>query len=694
MPAVIFSGSEVKALKNSLNLNDNVKILSGDADPTSSAQDAPRGSIYLRTGSSGGDIFRKLDDGSSTNFELIGTGGSGGINYIDDQGSHDAEVDVSGWSAYADAAGTSPVDGTGGSPAVTITRSTSTPLRGTGSFLITKDAVNRQGEGASFDFTIDKADKYKAINIGFDYENSSAFVSGDIGIFVYDVTNTTIIRPSIVDVPGSENESKFNAVFMATDSTSYRLIFHVASTNASAYTLKYDNVQVGPNGIVAVANTTDWIRYTPTGGDQWTANATYDGYWRRVGDSMELYVEVVAGATTPTGGVTSSTRIALPSGYSIDTAKIIDSGANNSALGIWQGSIAGVGNIGGQVRKHTSNTQIELWKANPAAASYIGAYAPMTASEITNSGGQVGSAWARVFIPIEGWSSNFVFSSEGPDVAVSVIDTALTPSLTGSLQTLIYNGTVEKDTHSAYNSSTGLFTAPIDGLYDVSALYGVSGTAALNDSSQIAIVKNGSTVIARNVYTYGGAVTNTTGIHVNRTAIPLNSGDTIEIQGLSDITSPVFNSGAGQAYLSIQRQGSIISIDGNRQNKFQIKTLSADVTSDGAMSDLTFNNLIIGRTYEAMLQAYTQVNLGGANANIEIEITHNSSVIGKHLLQEASDQTDIISSSSVKFVATATSLTFVAVSAAAQSPILGNGTQAETFAQLTELNDTYQTSEF
>lgn len=72
---VIFSGNDVKALKANLNLNDSVKVLSGSADPTAVAQSAPKGSLYLRNGASGGKVYKKLDDGSSTNWtELAGTG--------------------------------------------------------------------------------------------------------------------------------------------------------------------------------------------------------------------------------------------------------------------------------------------------------------------------------------------------------------------------------------------------------------------------------------------------------------------------------------------------------------------------------------------------------------------------------------------------------------------------------------------
>lgn len=73
--AVIFSGTDVLTLKSHIDMNRTVKILQGTADPTSSAPEtAPKGSIYLRTGASGGTAYLKQDAGSTTNWTLITTG--------------------------------------------------------------------------------------------------------------------------------------------------------------------------------------------------------------------------------------------------------------------------------------------------------------------------------------------------------------------------------------------------------------------------------------------------------------------------------------------------------------------------------------------------------------------------------------------------------------------------------------------
>jgi len=68
LPAAIFSAADVKILKDTFSLNDTAKILQGTDDPTSVAKDAPQGSLYVRTGGSGGKLFAKQDAGSSTSW--------------------------------------------------------------------------------------------------------------------------------------------------------------------------------------------------------------------------------------------------------------------------------------------------------------------------------------------------------------------------------------------------------------------------------------------------------------------------------------------------------------------------------------------------------------------------------------------------------------------------------------------------
>lgn len=234
-------------------------------NPLASAPSSPQnGDIYY---DSGLNKFRKYENSA---WSDLGSGGtSTNTNIINFVSNPDAETDTTGWAAYADAAGASPVDGTGGSPTVTITRSTSTPLRGTGSFLITKDVANRQGQGVSYDFSIDTADKSKTVAISFAYDAGTSVTgaSSDVRVWIYDVTNNALIAPLVQTI--SSTTGIFYTNFIATTSTSYRLILHIATTNASAWTFKFDTVNVSPN-----TNPNPTAKYTSTSGQSISASTT------------------------------------------------------------------------------------------------------------------------------------------------------------------------------------------------------------------------------------------------------------------------------------------------------------------------------------------------------------------------------------------------------------------------------------
>ena len=122
---------------------------------------------------------------SSGNETAIGSAGAtGGINYIDNPS---AETGTDGWATYANTvAAATPEDGTGGSANVTLTRTTAAAeiLRGDASFELTVPA-NSQGEGFSYDFTIDKADQNKVLGIWFDVDATDAnYVDDDLQVFI------------------------------------------------------------------------------------------------------------------------------------------------------------------------------------------------------------------------------------------------------------------------------------------------------------------------------------------------------------------------------------------------------------------------------------------------------------------------------------------------------------------------------
>lgn len=245
--------------------------------------------------------------------------GSGEINYITNS---DGEADTTGWTTYADAPQALPEDGTGPAANIVFSVQSSVILRGNKSFKIAKDAVNRIGQGVSYDFTIKEQDVNKKNKIQFDFKSNedAAFAQGDLTVYIYDITNSLLITPVDTDIPVGQNI--FQTSFVSTSSTSFRLIFHIASTNASAWDFYFDNVIVGPGMTSQGAAIGDWISFNGSVNDRTgTATVTYTDracHYRRVGSDMEvtgqITINTVSGATTPV--------IALPSGFTIDSARI------------------------------------------------------------------------------------------------------------------------------------------------------------------------------------------------------------------------------------------------------------------------------------------------------------------------------------------------------------------------------------
>ncbi len=191
----------------------------------------------LPTGLTAGTTYYISTVVGGTTFKVAATAGGADINTSGSQsGTHTFRPLV-------------PITGTGGSPTLTFTRTTTAPLRGVGSGLATKSAADIAGDGFSYYFTIDSSDQGKVLQGSFEYQIASGtFVDGDLTAWIYDLVNGT----AIPCVPGSIKNSgiieKFAFEFQtAISSTQYRLVIHCASNSASAYTFKVDNFFVGPN---------------------------------------------------------------------------------------------------------------------------------------------------------------------------------------------------------------------------------------------------------------------------------------------------------------------------------------------------------------------------------------------------------------------------------------------------------------
>lgn len=156
---------------------------------------------------------------------------------------------INGNSTLANGGDAAPIDGTGGVvTGVTLSRSTVTPLVGVAEFMLSKDAASRQGMGVSTDFVINNKDKGQPIQISFVYDSTASMVFGassDIRVWIYDVTNAALIEvtPRYTLIGPVSTIVNFIAQFDASaTSINYRLIFHIGTTNASAWDFSYDGV--------------------------------------------------------------------------------------------------------------------------------------------------------------------------------------------------------------------------------------------------------------------------------------------------------------------------------------------------------------------------------------------------------------------------------------------------------------------
>jgi hypothetical protein len=478
-----------------------------------------------------------------------------------------AIVDTTGWATYADAAGTSPVDGTGGAANVTLTRSTTTPLAGVASFIFTKDAANRQGQGASYDFTIDSSSKTKVLQVEFDYlVDSGTFVAGtsttdsDLVIYLVDVTNGTVIQPTTYKLfsNSSTNSNKFVSNFQtSSSSTSYRLCFHVGSTSASAYALKLDNVSVAPSQYVYGSPVGDWVdggaisvTGTTTAPTKGTTSLDKIRY-RRVGDSANIRVEYKQTALGSGANGSGDYLFTLPANLSFDSNKVSfhtgDINTTNPRNGVGYGSATASWGSGGStatgvvVPYDTTHFRLSVtYVSTPSGAStasdrkFIGS----TYYNMGISGGDI--AYTVDFIaPILGWASNVQVSDQADSRAVSFRvsnpHTSAKSWGTGS-PTLIYP-TIEDDSHGAYNATTGEYRIPVQGVYDFTGTYYLSGGAwTAGGLSAMEIFVNGvhkahlalfRTPSTLNPYNVGNS---------GATSLKLSAGDLVTVRGYADIS--------------------------------------------------------------------------------------------------------------------------------------------------------------
>lgn len=585
------------------------------------------------------------------------------------------------WLAYKDAAAVSPVDGVSGSPTLTCTISSSSPLEGTRSFLITKPASNVQGEGCAHNLkALNDTQKAKVIQVSFDYKIASGTYTDDsLKLYAYDIDNATLIELAPTYIKNSGLTETARAVFQSSlTGVNYRLIWHYAGTDTVATSIKIDNLRVSTQILATGSFATDWIdasSMSTAGFIGLGSVSVNEARYKIIGDTVLYQGRIATGTHTAV-----PIQIPLPSGLIVDAAKCttqrgigvlnIQTGASGAAPLLCNGSATLlVGGLGGSqlsslngtaltssnilsffaeipIAGRTSSTALaseynlrEVYAKTTLAASSIGSgstYNTLTISGSVNDPlGIIGAN--TITIPVSGqyrmnvvaqnlpavgsgvlnlsWSINGVgqdeilrrlftasstqsesvsttFFAKAGDVirlrgwqnsgstqsgmffqaAIEKIGggsplVAQDPTVNVSYQcdsgqTLTATGVIKfnqklVDNWSAYNTTTGLFTAPISGTYEISyTLFSITATSAW----QTQIRKNQSSTIARanpNPMYAGGTtiINNQSGNTISSIQVKLLAGETLDIHLPSSIATGALYASIIDNYMSIKRVG-------------------------------------------------------------------------------------------------------------------------------------------
>jgi hypothetical protein len=258
----------------------------------------------------------------SDNTSLIDTGND---NVIANPG---AEGTTPIWSEYADTAAVTPEDMTSGSnAALDCTRGTSTPLSGIAQYVMTiSGGSSGQGSGCVWTVSIPRKWRGQVVEFTFPFGLSASTVDGDLIPYAYDVTGSALVAPISVTGKILGLAGYASSLFSIPDSaTTMRFGIHIARTSTDALTLRLDDVKITKRTTAKGMAGSDWIAYTPTLNN--ATNASASGYWRRVGDS----IEVKAVATYSGAGHASSFTISLPAGLNFDSSKGAGSTSRDAA---------------------------------------------------------------------------------------------------------------------------------------------------------------------------------------------------------------------------------------------------------------------------------------------------------------------------------------------------------------------------
>lgn len=264
-------------------------------------------------------LYKKDDNGVETEVGGSSGSGSGEVNAILNSS---AATDTTGWTAATN---------------YTIARDTSnsplSPVTSTSfSMLTTTASAESSTSGIYYSITtMPTGLRNKKLKLEF-YCTVPATADGVWRLSVYAGSTRMALSTdssSVTTLPGGFT-GKFTAYFDTDSSTAYTVNF-TQTTRTNANTLYVTNVIAGPGIQPQGAVVGEWVAYTPTLGNVTEGSGPAKQFrYRRVGDTMQIFGNLILGGS---GDVTGNLSVPLPTGHTIDTAKVFAESASNSAFG-------------------------------------------------------------------------------------------------------------------------------------------------------------------------------------------------------------------------------------------------------------------------------------------------------------------------------------------------------------------------
>jgi hypothetical protein len=474
-----------------------------------------------------------------------------------------------------------------------------TPIAGTYDLRVASSGALTAGQGFISDaFTIDREDQAKPLAFSFAYEAVSGTMdfsgtsNNTFAVYIYDVSGSAWIQPAgVYNLVQSSGVGIASGTFQTTATgTQYRIAVVCITATAGAVEMRFDTFQLGPQGTVQGAAISDFGSTPWTPVSTWNAGTTVTGTWRRVGDELEGYVKVLI----TNAGLVPATNlfVSLPSGYTIDTSKLLLGGAGyatTTGRAELYNASGGAAHTAQVFYNSASQVGVFYTTATNGAQGNVTPSAPF--SFINNSAVHI-----YFSVPIVGWSSNTVLSQDTDTRVVAArVKTSSARTLNNTSPIIVYES-VDFDSHGAYNSTTGVYTVPVSGFYRVTGnLYVNAVATSVGFLTALRLFKGAS-----GIANLGGIRAETTASAQKQgngsTVFNFNAGDEITIRGYADTANTLVASQPEQNYVSIERLSGPATIAASETVAARYTSSGGPLISDNTYTRIDFANKVFDTT--------------------------------------------------------------------------------------------------